>query len=217
MTDFDSMSVPEIKAKLIAGLTEASEIISELFPRMHKRPLLGGVFGSAGFLLCSYCSTNNRLQEVRYYVTSEHGMFLGWGDTKADAMEMARSFLGALDPHEKSALLDRYRTRSAEREAMARRQMAEAQAEARRTVEPKVGSIPRRRRRIFDEAGGACHYCGTALTLDGKWHIEHKMPKALGGGNEPGNLVASCVSCNHKKRDTTDVEFKARLEKESAA
>jgi 5-methylcytosine-specific restriction endonuclease McrA len=78
-----------------------------------------------------------------------------------------------------------------------------------------VKSISRRRQRIFDESGGRCHYCSTPLTLDGKWHIEHKMPRALGGDDEPGNLVAACVPCNFKKRDTTDLEFKAKLAKES--
>jgi 5-methylcytosine-specific restriction endonuclease McrA len=71
--------------------------------------------------------------------------------------------------------------------------------------------VPRRRQRIFDASQGKCHYCGTALTLDGKWHIEHKMPKALMGTDEPTNLVASCVPCNTKKRDRTDIEFKQQI------
>lgn len=81
----------------------------------------------------------------------------------------------------------------------------------------KVKSIPRRRKQIFEASEGKCHYCATVLTLDGKWHIEHKMPKALGGSNERTNLVASCVPCNLAKRDTTDVEFKEKLLKEKTA
>mgnify|MGYP002131024543 CR=1 FL=1 len=38
----------------------------------------------------------------------------------------------------------------------------------------------------------------------------HKMPRALLGGNERSNLVASCVSCNMQKKDKTDAEFIAQ-------
>jgi 5-methylcytosine-specific restriction endonuclease McrA len=216
MRNFDGMTRAELKTELLSAIQEVSGAVGELFPYMHKRPALGGVFGSAGFVLCSYCCTINKLQEVRYYVFSEHGLFLGAGATKGDALAMARAFLGILEPHEKSAMLAQHRSAAEDRERELRRSMNEARSEAERQ-EPKVRSIGRRRQRIFNESNGNCDYCGTALTLDGKWHIEHKMPKALGGGNEPGNLVASCVSCNHKKCDTTDIEFKAKLAKESRA
>ena len=67
--------------------------------------------------------------------------------------------------------------------------------------------IPRRRQQVFDAAGGKCHYCGKVLDLTGKWHVDHKMPKALMGGDEQANLAASCVPCNLAKRDKTDKEF----------
>lgn len=67
--------------------------------------------------------------------------------------------------------------------------------------------IPKRRKKIFDLAGGKCHYCGCEIELTGKWHIDHKIPKALMGTDEDNNLVASCVPCNLKKRDRTDTEF----------
>lgn len=67
--------------------------------------------------------------------------------------------------------------------------------------------VPRRRLAIFNASEGKCHYCSTPLDLHGKWHIEHKMPKALMGGDEPSNLVASCAPCNFQKRDKTDLEF----------
>lgn len=67
--------------------------------------------------------------------------------------------------------------------------------------------IPRRRRNIFDASSGKCHYCNVALEIAGKWHVDHKMPKALMGGDEPENLVASCIKCNLAKRDRTDKEF----------
>jgi hypothetical protein len=33
------------------------------------------------------------------------------------------------------------------------------------------------------------------------------VPKALGGGDQPLNLVASCVKCNLEMSDRTAVEF----------
>lgn len=70
-----------------------------------------------------------------------------------------------------------------------------------------VRSMPKRRREVFEASGGKCHYCGCELDPSGKWHIEHKMPKALMGSNEKSNLVAACVPCNLSKSDKTDVEF----------
>ena len=78
------------------------------------------------------------------------------------------------------------------------------QRAARQTKPRKIG---KRMKTIFEESDGKCHYCATSLVLDGKWQIEHKMPRALGGGDEPTNLVAACVPCNVAKRDRTDVEF----------
>lgn len=74
-----------------------------------------------------------------------------------------------------------------------------------------IKKVGRRRRQIFEASEGKCHYCACELELEGKWHVEHKMPRALGGGDEPTNLVAACIPCNMKKRDSTDVEFRARL------
>jgi 5-methylcytosine-specific restriction endonuclease McrA len=71
--------------------------------------------------------------------------------------------------------------------------------------------IPKRRQAIFEKSDGRCHYCSTVLTLDGKWHVEHMMPRALNGSDEIGNLVAACVTCNLAKRDRTALEFVASL------
>jgi 5-methylcytosine-specific restriction endonuclease McrA len=68
-------------------------------------------------------------------------------------------------------------------------------------------SVSRRRREIFERSAGKCHYCGTPLTLVGKWHVEHQQPRALGGGDDPLNLVAACVRCNLAKSDRTALEF----------
>ncbi|MCB2039169.1 MAG: HNH endonuclease, partial [Ottowia sp.] len=67
--------------------------------------------------------------------------------------------------------------------------------------------VSRRRRSIFEQSQGRCHYCGAALDLTGKWHIEHQLPRALGGTDEGLNLVAACVPCNLSKSDRTAIEF----------
>lgn len=64
---------------------------------------------------------------------------------------------------------------------------------------------------MFEAAGGRCFYCQCELELHGNWHIDHKMPRALGGDNDPANLVVACVACNLAKSDKTDVEYLALL------
>lgn len=82
--------------------------------------------------------------------------------------------------------------------------------EINKAPEPKIKNfrkIPKRRKDVFEAAGGKCHYCGVALDLSGKWHVDHKMPRALMGSDDMVNLTAACVPCNLAKRDKTDVEF----------
>lgn len=46
-----------------------------------------------------------------------------------------------------------------------------------------------------------CRYCG-ATAPDVKLHVDHVTPTALGGTDDPGNLVAACVDCNNGKGST---------------
>lgn len=78
-------------------------------------------------------------------------------------------------------------------------------------VEPRPA--PKRRQEIFDASHGRCHYCAIELDVY-SFHVEHKIPKARGGSNKRENLVASCASCNFKKRTQTEEEFKERLQRE---
>ena len=59
-------------------------------------------------------------------------------------------------------------------------------------AQPKA--VPKRRRAVFDKSHGRCHYCCTPLTLDGKWHVEHMLPRALDGSDE---LVMRAVIAQH--------------------
>ena len=65
------------------------------------------------------------------------------------------------------------------------------------------------RDRIFDRDGRICCYC---QTTSGKFHIDHIVPVAKGGGDEPSNLVVACQGCNLAKSDMALEEFLRRRE-----
>jgi 5-methylcytosine-specific restriction endonuclease McrA len=206
------------RREYVDHLHKCSMVLASVAGQIRTKPLLGGAFGHGGFLLASRSGVTAGLDQVDYFVFDADSRFmLGWGESKHAAIKMARGMLDFLGP---SGLRRECEAHAASMQSERNRLMVERAAALaeRRADAPTatVRSIPRRRKQIYDESKGQCHYCGTALTLDGRWHIEHKMPKALGGGNEPGNLVASCIRCNHRKRDRTDIEFKAELLKGSA-
>jgi hypothetical protein len=193
------------RKELAAVLAEMSRDLRQLGYRLRTKPVIGGTFGASGYVLASYTMIVGGLDAVQYAVMSDAGFVLGVADTKSRALAIARTVLRSFPPAELSTLIRAFAEEvDAERRQarMALRTMAELPA-----PRARVKSIPRRRREIFEAGGGACHYCATPLQLDGKWHIEHKMPKALLGSNERSNLVPSCVPCNLKKRDRTDHEF----------
>lgn len=59
--------------------------------------------------------------------------------------------------------------------------------------------------RIKEKYGNKCAYCGNDCSV--KFHIDHKLPLARGGGNQFDNLALSCPTCNYRKNDKTDIEF----------
>jgi hypothetical protein len=85
------------------------------------------------------------------------------------------------------------------------------------TREPWTPTV---RTRAVAARGGAwrCHYCGCRLASnDGESrdgvelpNVDHKQPRALGGGDEFDNLVLSCLSCNSRKGMTPYDEYVAR-------
>lgn len=184
------------------------------FGRLKAKPIIGGVFGSGRFALASAAFIKHGLDDVMYFVIElESGAVISAGDSKPFALDLARQMLTLCN---RTRLALYFGGRRADRErAEAERVRAQRDSEEdvyreRRVKADKVRSISRRRRKIFDESDGKCHYCAATLTLDGKWHVEHKFPRALGGTDEPTNLVASCTACNHEKRDTTDQEYIAK-------
>jgi hypothetical protein len=187
------------------------EILRELSVLMHldnlpykTRPIAGGApFDDGNFEMGSQVSVEAGLDSVSYFVRHRKSRMV-WAITssKSGALQSARELLLRLTQDDVTACVQAFHEEV--RVAMSRLPVPADLAEA---VAARDKPIPKRRRRIFEEAGGECFYCRSALELDGKWHIEHRMPRALNGTDAPNNLVAACVSCNMKKRDRTDVEF----------
>lgn len=64
----------------------------------------------------------------------------------------------------------------------------------------------RRRAVLMKVQKGRCGYCRTKLE-PGKIHIDHVMPRALGGSNRRSNLQLLCEACNLSKGAKHPVAF----------
>lgn len=57
---------------------------------------------------------------------------------------------------------------------------------------------------IIKRESGCCHYCSTPVVIPSlinqAYDIDHVVPIAKGGSNDPTNLVLACMRCNNKKR-----------------
>lgn len=60
----------------------------------------------------------------------------------------------------------------------------------------------RLRYEILRRDGHACRYCG-AKAPDVELTVDHVTPKALGGTDDPANLVAACRACNTGKASSS--------------
>jgi hypothetical protein len=66
----------------------------------------------------------------------------------------------------------------------------------------RVQISKRARFEIFKRDGFICQYCG-ATPPDVVLHVDHIIPVAEGGQNEPDNLTTSCADCNLGKGSRT--------------
>jgi hypothetical protein len=165
--------------------------------RLLQRPIYGGVFGDGQYALASMPCVARGLYATRYMVVQpQAGVVLSIADDKTEALAGARKVLNAAND---------MNAREPETCPTQGELWPEVVAPTNSPEEPR--SVSRRRREIFERSAGKCHYCGTPLTLVGKWHVEHQQPRALGGGDDPLNLVAACVRCNLAKSDRTALEF----------
>ena len=60
----------------------------------------------------------------------------------------------------------------------------------------------RMRFEVLKRDGHACRYCG-ATAPTAKLVVDHVVPVALGGTNDPSNLTAACADCNSGKSSTS--------------
>ena len=60
---------------------------------------------------------------------------------------------------------------------------------------------------LFTEQNGQCNYCGRRRTKR-ELHIDHKKPFSRDGADSKGNLQLLCQTCNGRKSDMTDAEFR---------
>lgn len=172
--------------------------------RLLSKPLIGGPFGSGRYALASVPAVCKGLHGARFMVVDGRaGAVLSVADGKEEAIATARRVLQAAS------------------ELSPANDGAPTQAELFPREEPDIAAplqrvISRRRQEIFRRTGGRCFYCSAALELDGPWHIEHQMPRALGGADAALNLVPACSRCNLQKSDSTAVEYFVRLAEQGA-
>lgn len=172
---------------------------------LRQRPIFGGVFGQGRYALASVPCVARGLHAVRYMVVEPRaGAVLSVAEEKTEALSAARRLIQATEALRQQDAEDA--TPQPHQERLWPDDVLPSQVES----VPVVQQASRRRREIFERAGGKCRYCGVTLQLNGKWHIEHMMPRALGGDDDDCNLTAACVPCNLSKRDSTALEFVSR-------
>lgn len=169
-------------------------------PTLLHRPILGGVFGGGAYALATVSGVERGLHSVRYLVINPRtGAVVSAAAGKVEALAGARRVIRATDA------LARFTSVDAANDPHGAQ--ADLWPELLPTAAPKPRRVSRRRRAIFERSGGLCHYCAATLTLDGKWHVEHMVPRALDGTDDAANLVAACAVCNLAKGDRTALEF----------
>jgi hypothetical protein len=65
-----------------------------------------------------------------------------------------------------------------------------------------VSISKRLRYEVLRRDNHTCRYCGST-TPDVKLTVDHVVPTALGGSDEPSNLVAACADCNAGKSSSS--------------
>lgn len=64
-----------------------------------------------------------------------------------------------------------------------------------------------RKYRVYAKCGGKCHLCHRRIILShygrndvpSGWHIDHSVPRAMGGTDHQNNLLPACWYCNLSK------------------
>ena len=166
--------------------------------RLLSKPLIGGPFGAGRYALASVPIVDKGFHGVQFMVIDPRaGSVLSVAADKTQALADARRVIGAAG--ELSAAHD---------ERLPKQAPLWREEELPPIMQPAPAvAVSRRRREIFERTLGKCFYCASPLQLTGPWHVEHQMPRALGGSDGALNLVAACERCNLRKADRTALEF----------
>jgi 5-methylcytosine-specific restriction endonuclease McrA len=64
-----------------------------------------------------------------------------------------------------------------------------------------------------DSQNWLCWWRGPNCLVDCRetYHVDHLIPLARGGHNNPSNIVITCPFCNQSKKDKTPYEWIGRL------
>lgn len=175
----------------------------ERSPRIRSKALFGGPFGTAGrYSIATVPCLERGLHAVQHMVVDPgSGRVLAVDTDKRQALEAARRLLRAVEDADGQGCDGRPLQASLW-------PAAELPVPSGSETAPRRAT--RRRREVFERSRGMCHYCRAPLQLLGPWHVEHMMPRALGGSDEAVNLVAACVRCNLRKADRSAIEFVAK-------
>ena len=164
---------------------------------MLTRPIIGGVFGHGDYQLATMPCVSKGLHAVRFMVIQlAQGQVLSIAEEKREALAGARQLLrsAAAPP-------------SPEKEWRQPPLWPDLELVVASDSEgASLQRVSRRRREVFERSGGVCFYCRCQLSIHA-FQVEHQKPKAIGGTDDPLNLVAACVTCNLAKSDRTAIEF----------
>ncbi len=62
-------------------------------------------------------------------------------------------------------------------------------------------------RRLYNNHGWACYYCGKLVANTTNLELDHVIPLEVGGRNHISNCVPACTHCNRTKHTKTEQEF----------
>ena len=68
---------------------------------------------------------------------------------------------------------------------------------------------------LFLDHKGQCHICGGLIQLGQAWEVEHVIPLALGGDDEPHNMRPAHAKC-HRTKTADDATNTAKAKRREA-
>jgi 5-methylcytosine-specific restriction protein A len=76
-------------------------------------------------------------------------------------------------------------------------------------LQPRKGFTPKQRAAVFLEHGGVCSICNGKIQVGQAFDIDHIIPLALGGTNDPANLRPVHERCHRGVGSKTSDDVKA--------